>query len=118
MTSVAARLGEQVVHETSLPGEVDESVCEGTKQDLTQRLTALDQEIGDLESHLSFGPWYKRKLGSLPLLAQAALWLFGGYAYIPLWFVMHKAKAGDLEKEVSMLSKLRSLVADQLKKVH
>lgn len=117
MTSVAARLGEQVVHETSLPGEVDESAGEGANQDLTQRLGDLDQQIGDLESHQSFGPWYKKKLGSLPSVAQAALWLFGGYVFIPLWFAMDKAGAGNLEKEISMLSRLRSLVEEQLKKV-
>ena len=36
--------------------------------------------------HTGFSDWYRARLGRWPLLIQGALWLFWGFAWIPIWY--------------------------------
>ena len=39
-----------------------------------------------------FAAWYQERLGRLSLLIQGVLWLFYGFAWIPLWYLATGAK--------------------------
>ena len=36
----------------------------------------------------SFGEWYRNSLGKLPVILQIPLWLFYGFLWIPLWYLL------------------------------
>lgn len=47
-------------------------------------------------SRSSFGPWYRARLGKLPIILQVILWWFYGFIWIPIWWFVSRNEMSAL----------------------
>lgn len=71
------------------------SICQTALDPLEMSRNTKGAAVSDVQEEPStFGDWYRRQLGNLPMAVQAILWFFYGFIWIPAWYWSSQRRRG------------------------